>query len=177
MTKRTTATPIRRALREESPLLANVQNGLGAVKPTHRDYFHTSVRAAFADSLDTDEALRITHEQENRWDYLLGHAASGEVVAVEPHSAKSDEVRTVIRKRQAAQDQLRAHLRDGAKVAKWLWVASGKVQFANTEKIRFQLDSNGIEFADRQILAKHLPAAPTPNAQKAGTKRNGRSRR
>lgn len=59
---------------------------MGAVKAAHRNYFDKEVRSAFADSLDLDEALTEGHEQENRWDYLLGHALSGEVVAVEPHS-------------------------------------------------------------------------------------------
>lgn len=77
-------------------------DGLGAIKVAHRGYFEIAVRPAFADSLDLDEALKQGHEQENRWDYLLGHSPSGDVVAVEPHSAKPDEITTVIKKRSAA---------------------------------------------------------------------------
>ena len=155
-------TPVRRVLREGSALLASVVDGLGVVKRAHHDYFDEAVRRDFADSLELDEAIRVERNQrqdrnrENRWDYLLGHAPSGEVVAVEPHSAKEDEISTVIRKRSAAREQLKGHLRDGARVTKWLWVASGKVQFADTEKTRRQLDQNGIEFVGKKVMAKHL---------------------
>jgi hypothetical protein len=139
-----------------------VQDGLGAVKAPHRDGLDLAVRASFGDSLDLDEALRPGHDQENRWDYLLGHAPSGQVIAVEPHSAKQDEISTVIRKRQAAEVQLREHLADGARVSRWLWVASGKVHFAATEKAMLRLDQAGIEFVGTRILSRHLPAAAAP---------------
>lgn len=150
-------TPTKKALRSDSKLLPMVAEGFGAVEAAHRNYFDTAIRNTFSDSLDLDKALREGHEQENRWDYLLGHAQSGQVVAVEPHSAKQDEVTTVINKRVAAQKQLKDHLRDGARVTKWLWVASGKVHFANTEKTKLRLDQNGIEFVGTKISAKHLP--------------------
>ncbi len=99
------------SLREESSLLVSVEDGLGALRNPHRDYLDDAIRGAFADSLDVDEALKAGHEQENRWDYLLGHAPSAEVVALEPHSAKQDEITTVIKKRRAALDQLKDHLK------------------------------------------------------------------
>jgi hypothetical protein len=157
MTRKRQATPVRRALRTDSALQSRVEDGIAALKKAHRDYLHQDIRAAFADSLDVDEGLRKGREQENRWDYLLGHEESRDVVALEPHSAKQDEISTVIRKRKSALAQLRAHLRDDARVAKWLWVASGKGQFANTEKAKLLLDQNGIEFVGTQVLAKHLP--------------------
>ena len=96
--------------------------------------------------------MQPDHEQANRWDYLLGHAPSGNVVAVEPHSAKQDEITTLINKRVAAREQMRGHLRDGARVAKWLWVASGKVHFANTEKTR-PVSYTHLDVYKRQVLA------------------------
>lgn len=157
-------TPIRGALTEASALLPRVKDGLGAVQTTHKDYLSVELRTAFADSIDIDAALKAGHESENRWDYLLGHAPSGLVVAVEPHSARDDEIATVINKRAAARAQLKDHLRPGAKIARWLWVASGKVRFASTEKAGFRLAQHGIEFVGSQVQAKHLPtqaAAPT----------------
>jgi hypothetical protein len=148
---------IRDALQEKSEFQPLVKDGLGAVENAHNNYFDIAIRDAFADSLDLDKAVKQGHEQENRWDYLLGHAPSGKVVAVEPHSAKQDEITTVINKRIAAQKHLIGHLREGTKVAKWLWVASGKVHFANTEKARLRLDQNGIAFVGTKIAAKHLP--------------------
>lgn len=130
---------------------------MDAVKKPHRDYFDGAIRSAFADSLELDEAVRSKHEQDNRWDYLLGHSPSDEVIAVEPHSAKQDEITTVIRKRKAALEHLAEHLRDGARISRWLWVASGRVQFAKTEKAKLLLDQNGIELVGTKVLAKHLP--------------------
>jgi hypothetical protein len=86
----------------------------------HRIYFDEAVRASFADSLDVDEALKVGREQENRWDYLLGHEPSRRIVGIEPHSAENSEITTVIRKLEAARLQLRDHLRDGVFVAKCL---------------------------------------------------------
>ena len=154
-------TPVRRALRKDSALLPLVRDGLGAVDRAHRNYFDSVIRSTFADSLELDEAVQPGHEQEHRWDYLLGHAPSGEIVAVEPHSAKQDEISTLIKKRSAALQQLKGHLRDGARVTKWLWVASGKVQFADTEKMTRRLDQNGIEFVGKKVIFKHLPVAAT----------------
>jgi hypothetical protein len=122
----------------------------------HRIYFDEAVRSSFADSLDIDEALKEGREQENRWDYLLGHEPSKQVVGIEPHSAENSEITTVIRKLKAARRQLQGHLRDGVFVAKWLWVASGKVQFAPMEKATFRLAENGIKFVGRKITNKHL---------------------
>lgn len=41
-------------------------------------------------------------------------------------------------------------------VSKWLWVASGRVQFAPMEKATLRLAENGIEFVGRKITDKHL---------------------
>lgn len=113
--------------------------------------------------------MKPEHAQESRWDYLLGHAPSGEVVAVEPHSARQDEISTIVRKLTAAKRHVRPHLREGVNVARWLWVASGKVQFANTEKAKLNLDQNGIQFVGRKVLAKHLGGGsltPAPRRQR-----------
>jgi hypothetical protein len=131
---------------------------MAALETAHRDHFDPAIRSSFADSLDLDAALQADHEQENRWDYLLGHRPSREVVAVEPHSARTDQVSTVIGKRSSARKQLRTHLRDGARVSRWLWVASGRVSFAHTEKAKLLLDQNGIEFVGTKVMAKHLPS-------------------
>ena len=134
-------TPVRAIFRADSPLLTLVKDGLGAVEPSHKVYVDEAVRTAFADSLDADKALHSGNERENRWDYLLGHKTSGTVVGLEPHSAKEDEISAVIKKKIAAKLQLADHLNPGARVARWLWVASGPVYFANTERARIRLDA------------------------------------
>lgn len=166
MGARSKQTPIRKALTRESELVPKVVDGISALKNADRTHIDEAVRNAFADSLDLDTALQEAHPQENRWDYLLGHSASGELVALEPHSAKEDEITTVIKKRKAAKQQLADHLEPSARVSKWLWVASGKVHFADTEKARRRLDQNGIEFIGSTVRAKHLPASMA--AEKSG---------
>jgi hypothetical protein len=156
VTKARVKTALKRALRDDSSLHAAICPGLNAVDAAHREYFDETIRPSFEDSLDLDEALKPGHEQEHRWDYLLSHAPSNEVVAVEPHSAKQDEISTVIRKRSAARQHLMPHLKDGAVISRWLWVASGKVHFADTEKTRRLLDQNGIQFVGRKVMGKYL---------------------
>jgi len=149
-------TPIREALRTDSPLHSSVRAGLGALKTMHRGCFDIAARAAIADSIDIDESLKKGREQENRWDYLLGHHLTKILIAVEPHSADNSQIRTVINKRKAAIQQLGTHLRDGKKVSKWIWVASGRVRLLPIEKAKFLLDQNGIEFIGGEIKIKHL---------------------
>ena len=134
-----------------------MQDGLGAVKAEHHAYLDEELRSEFADSLELDESLRAGREQENRWDYLLGHSPTAVVIAVEPHHATQDQISTIVAKKRAARDQLQSHLRPAALIMSWLWVASGKVHFADTEKARRRLDQHGIQFVGRKVLRKHLP--------------------
>ncbi len=151
-------TPIRSSLKKTSALQDEVHDGMGAIEKSHRVYFAEEIRNSFDDSLDIDKAFLEGHEEENRWDYLLGHAQSDTVIGIEPHSAKQDQISKVIKKKAAAKRQLAQHLKPGAKITSWLWVASGKkVHFANTEKARLRLDQQGIRFVDRKVLPKHLP--------------------
>jgi hypothetical protein len=156
MTKKAKATPIRSALRPESHLLPLVVNGLGALARNHRALFVGESGRDFADSLEIDKNLKEGRDQENRWDYLVGHGPTGLLIAVEPHSAKTAEVSTLLRKKEAAKRQLRGHLREGVRIEKWLWVTDKRVRFANTENVRIKLDMSGITFVGRAIHAKDL---------------------
>jgi hypothetical protein len=170
------STPIRLALVKDSALQPSVTDGLGAIAAAHRNHFESSIRSNFSDSLNLDEAVMQGREEENRWDYLLGHEPSGEVIAVEPHSAKHSEINTVIRKRAAARRHLREHLCDGASVQRWLWVASGKVHFADTEKTKRLLDQHGIEFVGAKIMTRHLPPATISSTPPTGNGNRKRKR-
>jgi hypothetical protein len=141
-----------------SVLLERIQDGLGAMRAGDRDCIEIELRPEFGHSIDLDEALREGHDREHRWDYLLGHEPTSAVIAVEPHSAKDDELSRVIAKRKAARDQLSGHLRANGRIAVWLWVASGRVRFADTEKTRRILDQNGIQFAGTRVLRRHIPS-------------------
>ena len=160
------------ALRASSTLVGHVQPGIGAVDRAHRGYIEEKVRKDFSDSLEIDRNLRDGRESDPRWDYLLGHAPSGCVVGLEPHSADQDkQVKTVIKKRQYALEQLREHLRPGSAVRAWYWVASGRVDFTSIDKVSLQLSSAGITFVGKQLLAKELEKLAKPQANSPGTKR------
>ncbi len=157
-------TPVRAALVPQSFLVALVKDGLRAVEKAHLGLLEDGIRASFADSLDLDKALQKGHESENRWDYLLGYEASGQVFGLEPHSAQNHEVSTVIKKRSMALDQLRGHLKPGARVTDWFWVASGKVDFLPIENAR--LASKGIRFVE--------PGSPRSTRQKPRSSQKGK---
>jgi hypothetical protein len=149
--------PLRSAFLTGSYLLPLVRDGIQSLSADHaRDYLHAQVRTAFADSLNLDDAMRQHHPQDHRWDYLLGHTTTREVVALEPHTASTHEISTLISKRSAALVQLRGHLRDGVVISKWFWVASGRVDFTSIDKADLQLTQSGITFVGKRLLKKHL---------------------
>jgi len=158
-------TPIRSGLVASSRLQVLVKDGVQALKRGDRTFIEEPMRGAFSDSLDIDKAFEEGHEQENRWDYLLGHRESGKIVGLEPHTASNKHLATVIKKRAASLRHLREHLKSGVFVAEWFWVASGKVDFTPMEKAVTRLNENGIRFVGKTFLRKWLPAGPT-----AGTK-------
>jgi hypothetical protein len=170
------STTTRDKMSRTSSLLERIQDGLGAVENADRALIDGAIRASFDDSLDLDEAMRPAFPNENRWDYLLGHASSGAVVALEPHSANTSEASVVIAKRRRALDQLRGHFEDGHRVTSWYWVASGKVDFAPHDKIVNQLNQNGITFVGRALLQKHLPSADIGQAPTAAGKKKKKKR-
>ena len=165
-------TPIRRPLRDDSALTRQVKDGLGALERSHRSYVADGVKAAFHDSLEIDEALRKGAETQNRWDYLLGHGALDAIVGLEPHHASTSAVNVVIAKRKAALVQLRAHLRDSARVAAWFCVASGKVDFVPHEKCVNLLAQNGVRFVGKLLQPKHLEGVVAPKPRTKGRRQS-----
>lgn len=174
-------TPIRGGLTAESTLRPLVEDGLQALKREHRSMVAEDIRSAFSDSLDTDLALEKGREQQHRWDYLLGHTPTQHIVGIEPHSAKNDQVSTVIDKRKDALEQLRGHLKPGVTVTRWYWVASGRVDFTPFEKASIRLANHGITFIGKMLLEKHLPVVdtskPTPGPRTGGGKSKQRAQR
>ena len=150
-------TPIKLSLVKSSSLQGRVCEGLGALEKAHKQLIDKGLRKSFADSVDIDDGLKEGNERANRWDYLLGHEESAMVVALEPHSANTSEVSTVIAKKSSALDQLRDHLRFGGRIAAWYWVASGRVDFAPHDKVILKLEQEGIQFVGAMLKPKHLP--------------------
>lgn len=134
---------------------AKVKPGVTAIKSADSYILHKSIRGEFEDSLDLDDATRIGHEGENRWDYLLGHTSS-RIIGVEPHSATNSEVSVVIAKKQASQRVLLDHFRTGVKVSSWNWVSSGTVGLMPLDRVRLRLAQSGITFVGRSLQKTHL---------------------
>jgi len=147
--------PVARALKG-SYLAAAIRDGIQAVPNDKRKHISEAVRADFLDSLDLDEATRPRHPTDARWDYLLGHAPSSRVVAIETHSAETSQVSRVIQKRTASLGHLQDQLGTGQHVAAWYWAASGRVDFVPHEKTVLRLSENGIQFVGGRLEAKHL---------------------
>lgn len=121
-------------------------------------FVDTSLRTELDDCLEIDENLKASHEQENRWDYMLGHGPSGTAIGSEPHSAHTKEISVVTRKRERAREQFREHPTPNAKVAEWFWVASGKVDFAPHEPAMRQVVNAGVTVVGGGLKVKHLEA-------------------
>lgn len=156
-----------------SYLAAAIRDGVQAIPSDKRRHISESVRSDFLDSLDLDEASRPRHPNDARWDYLLGHASSSEIVAIETHPAETSQVSVVIQKRTASLGHLRDQLGAGHRVAAWYWAASGRVDFVPHEKMVHRLSENGIQFIGGRLEAKHLAhlAKRTVDPRKQSAKR------
>ena len=142
---------LRTALLASSALCGQVMDNLRAVARPHRCLIAATVRSQVGDSLDLDAATRGEFPQDNRWDYLLSVPGIGQIVGLEPHSAKDSEIRVVIAKKQHAVEYLRDHFPPKHRVAKWVWVSQGSVGFSRMERARRLLDQHGIAFEGRVL--------------------------
>ena len=126
------------------------------MKAADRKRIDPAVRERFVDGIDADEALRLAHPTERRWDYVLGDEKGGQLVGIEPHPAASGEVSSVIDKKRNAERWLGDHLREGRRVARWLWVGTGKTSLPLGDKVRLRLAQQGIRFVGKAVKATHL---------------------
>jgi hypothetical protein len=140
-----------KALNDRSELRNHLKNGMGAFARRDVRLIAAAKRAQIGDSVDLDAAARDEFPEANRWDYVVSVPAVAQIVGIEPHSAKDAEISVVIAKKMHAIEYLRAHLQDGYRVAKWLWVSHGAVGFSRMERARRLLDQNGIEFVGRVL--------------------------
>ena len=145
-----------RALVVQTTLQGLVRDGIQALRTPDAKLIQSKVRAALCDSLDLDAALKGEYPSAPRWDYLLGHSPSNKVVGLEPHSAKSDEVNLVIRKKKNALDQLKGRTASPRRVERWFWVASGSVQFPDIDRTQKRLAQENIVFVGRELHEKHF---------------------
>lgn len=129
------------------PALApHLQEGVQAIPSADRPRI-LSDRVSLSGSIDLDEALRESCPNDPRWDYALGIRSSpnDRVIWMEVHSANSAHVTPVLNKLQWLKAWLRSHAPElGGLPAKYVWVATGRVQIASTGRQRRSLAEAGI---------------------------------
>lgn len=166
--------PVARALKG-SYLESGICPGIQALPAGNRKHVSEALRPEFRDSLDLDAATRPRYPTDARWDYLLGHRSTEQVIAIETHSAHTSEVSLVIEKRAAARRHLSDQLRPGETIAAWYWVASGPANFSPFDKIVNRLNQHGIQFVGGRLESKHL--ASLQKRTTISTRNRGRSRK
>jgi hypothetical protein len=139
------------ALIDRSSLRPFVVDGCGAIAAGHRESIKEELKKSVRDSLDLDEATRPEHGQANRWDYVLALRDNKTLIGLEPHSARDDEIETVIAKKERSAEVLRAHLKPGWYIAAWIWVSSGRVRFSRMDPAIRRLNSKGIKFVGNRV--------------------------
>ena len=139
------------ALIVRSALKQHVERGCGAIEGRHRPLISNELKRSVDDSLDLDAATRQEHPEANRWDYIISVKGSERLIGIEPHSARDDEVSTVIAKKKQASGYLLGHLNDGWRVTAWIWVSSGKIRFSKMDPAIRRLNVNGIRFVSGVI--------------------------
>ena len=139
---------VAKALKKDSKLRSVVQSGIQAIEKKDRDCMHVASRKRVVDSLYLDKALQPDHANDFRWDYIV---STGTLYGIETHSATTHEISVVIGKKKWAVARMREHLNDGQFVTAWYWVASGRVDFPDTGKVRRRLNQEGIELPGKSV--------------------------
>ena len=136
---------------DETPLLKDAfkdgLKGLGAnsskVKPTNTQKCEGSV--------DIDAAVKSTYPNASRWDYAVGY--DGIIYFIEVHTAKTDEVKSVLNKLQWLQDFL---VRDAPNLnmekKRFHWIASSSNHVLPNSPQARQLAQKGIKIISQLTL-------------------------
>jgi hypothetical protein len=128
---------------EATPLLNNaLQTGLQALG-SHSSKVKPSDTRKCEGSVDIDTAVKSTYPNASRWDYALGY--DGTTHFIEVHTAKTDEVKSVLNKLQWLKDFLSKDAPELDKEPKrFHWIAyNGNHILPNSSQAR-QLAKSGI---------------------------------
>lgn len=156
MARRTRTVSLHNFFKRQSRLRDDVKQGCRAIKTTDRNLIQPAVRTSISESIDLDEAMRGDYPHDSRWDYLIFESANGSIFALEPHSARDDQVDVVVRKKQAACSQLLSHTDEISAIQKWLWVSGGSAKISKGDKRMRKLNKAGITYIGRQLKKMHL---------------------
>ena len=132
--------PLAKALK---PGLRALGNNSGKIRPSDSSRCEGSV--------DIDATVKAQYPEDSRWDYALGYG--GKTYFVEVHTAKTDEVSSVLKKLQWLKDFL---ARDAPELNQepksFHWVASGKVAILPNSPQARQLAQKGIKIIGQLTL-------------------------
>ena len=130
------------AINDTSLLKDHLKNGLRALGSNSSKVQPTDTSKCEG-SVDIDSAVKSTYPNDSRWDYAVGY--NGKTYFIEVHSAKTDEVKSVLKKLQWLKDFLTKDAPDFDKERKsFHWVASsGNHILPNSSQAR-QLAKSGI---------------------------------
>jgi hypothetical protein len=131
------------------------REGLQALKKGDRARICCAAPRNLTGSVDLEKALANSHPNDPRWDYGIGirKGDRGEIVTwVEVHSATAHGVGEVCGKRLWLTQWLEssAPLLSGM-AARYVWVASGRVNLPPNSPQRRRLAANGIHFVGRVL--------------------------
>lgn len=129
---------------EATPLLKNaLQNGLKALGSNSSKVKPSDPRKCEG-SVDIDTAVKSTYPNDSRWDYALGY--DGTTHFIEVHTAKTDEVKSVLKKLEWLKEFLSKDAPELHKEPKrFHWIAShGNHILPNSSQAR-QLATSGIK--------------------------------
>jgi hypothetical protein len=123
----------------------HVKDGMGALKGGH----HRKVEMEATCSVDLDAHGPRRGDGEKRWDYVLvNHDGKGH--GVEVHPGWTSNVEEMIEKKRWA-EQVLAREAKKLVVAKWHWIATGKVDIRKHDRARKRLVEAGVEFPRKHI--------------------------
>ena len=140
------------SLKPGSALEPAVRPGTQAIETKDAGCMTIPSRRNAIDSLYLDHALRPSYPNHRRWDYIVSTKLA--LYGIETHSATTKEASVVIGKKKWGAARMREHLANGLGVTAWYWVASGRVDFKDTGRVRRRLNQEGITFAGKAVTLK-----------------------
>jgi len=145
----------REAVEGTAAIRGHYREGLQGVLNVDRSRLHCSAPRRLCGSVDLDDALRLAHPKEPRWDYAIGIRGSVEndtVVWVEVHPASSRHVEEVLRKLQWLEDWLRYDAPAMGRLPRhFRWIATGTVSFRHGSREEKKIAQRGLRFPVKQL--------------------------
>jgi hypothetical protein len=144
---------------EDTPQISTgYRSGLQALESKDRKYIACDDTRVIVGSVDLDKHTKATYPEDPRWDYGIGieiDSSDDRIVWLEVHPASTGKVDEVIKKHAWLKKWLTDSGSDLKRMlARYVWVASGKVAIAHHARQVKRLASMGILFAGSKYRIK-----------------------